>query len=137
MRVENYHAKGAIASALRLMLDGKTGKLLWHAPGRNQFYGSATFLDINRDGTPDVIIGGRSAELQALDGKTGRKLWEFFATTERMGHKKAGWFNFSNAQLIPDQDGDGLDDLLIANGGDATIGDVLPPPARGQADGSE
>jgi len=44
-----------------------------------------------------------------------------------MSHKKAGWFNFSNAQLIPDQDHDGLDDLLIANGGDATIGNVLTP----------
>lgn len=115
-----------------LALDGKSGKLLWHAPGRNQFFGSATFLDLTRDGTPDVIIGGRSAELQALDGKTGRKIWEFLGTSDRMGHKKAGWFNFTNAQLIPDQDGDGLEDLLIANGGDATIGDVLTPRPVGR-----
>lgn len=115
-----------------MAFDGKTGTMLWHTSGRNQIYGSATFLDINRDGTPDVIIGGRSAELQAIDGKTGRKIWEFLRTTERMGHKKAGWFNFSNSQLIPDQDHDGLDDLLIANGGDATIGDVLTPRPVGR-----
>ena len=108
-----------------LALDGQTGKLLWHTSGRNQVFGSATFLDINRDGTPDVIIGGRSAELQAINGRNGQKLWEFFRTNDHMGHKRAGWFNFTNAQLIPDQDHDGLDDLLIGNGGDATIGDVL------------
>lgn len=115
-----------------MAFDGQTGKLLWHTSGRNQVYGSATFLDINRDGTPDVIIGGRSAELQAIDGKNGHKLWEFFRTNDRMGHKKAGWFNFSNAQLIPDQDHDGLAELLIANGGDATIGDVLTPRPVGR-----
>lgn len=115
-----------------LAFDGQTGAMLWHASGRNQFFGSATFLDINRDGTPDVIIGGRSAELQAINGKNGHKLWEFFRTDDRMGHKKAGWFNFTNAQLLPDQDRDGLPDLLIANGGDATIGDVLSPRPVGR-----
>lgn len=115
-----------------LAFDGQSGKLLWHTSGRNQLFGSATFLDINRDSTPDVIIGGRSAELQAIDGRNGQKLWEFFRTDDRMGHKKAGWFNFTNAQLIPDQDHDGLDDLLVANGGDATIGDVLSPRPVGR-----
>jgi|GEM_PF-5925214 len=46
-----------------MALDGKTGSMFWHTSGRNQIFGSATLLDINRDGTPDVIIGGRSAEL--------------------------------------------------------------------------
>ncbi|GAB3642259.1 outer membrane protein assembly factor BamB family protein [Spirosoma arcticum] len=115
-----------------LAFDGRDGHLLWHTAGRNQVFGSATFLDINRDQTPDVIIGGRSAELQAIDGKTGRLIWEFFKTTDSMAHKRAGWFNFTNAQLIPDQDADGLDDLLIANGGDASINDAKMPRPVGR-----
>lgn len=115
-----------------MAFDGESGKMLWHTSGRNQLFGSATFLDITKDGVPDVIIGGRSAELQAIDGKSGRKLWEFFKTSDPMGHKKAGWFNFTNAQLIPDQDADQLPDLIIANGGDATIGDVLTPRPVGR-----
>ncbi len=113
-------------------LDGRDGALLWRRPGRNQLYGSALFLDITGDNTPDVIIGGRSAELQAIDGRTGDLVWEFLKTDEVMGHKKAGWFNFSSAQAIPDQDADGLADLLIANGGDATIPDTHSPRPVGR-----
>lgn len=115
-----------------LAFDGTDGHMLWHTPGRNQVFGSATFLDINRDHTPDVIIGGRSAELQAIDGKTGRLLWEFFKSTDSMAHKRAGWFNFTNAQLVPDQDQDDLDDILIANGGDATLNDQTTPRPVGR-----
>ncbi len=115
-----------------IALDGRDGELLWRRPARNQIFGSATFLDINRDQTPDVIIGGRSAELQAIDGRTGRLIWEFLETNDPMGHKKAGWFNFTNAQLVPDLDGDRLDDLLIANGGDATIPDNTRPRPVGR-----
>ncbi len=52
-----------------IALDGKNGKLLWNVPGENQFVGSAVFIDINKDGTNDIIIGGRSAELTAINGK--------------------------------------------------------------------
>jgi outer membrane protein assembly factor BamB len=115
-----------------IALDGRDGELLWRRPARNQIFGSATFLDINHDKTPDVIIGGRSAELQAINGRTGALIWEFLQTTDPMGHKKAGWFNFTNAQLVPDIDNDGLDDLLIANGGDATIADTQRPRPVGR-----
>jgi hypothetical protein len=33
-----------------IAVDGSNGKLLWHAPARDQMFGSAAFLDINRDG---------------------------------------------------------------------------------------
>ncbi|MFN8356796.1 MAG: PQQ-binding-like beta-propeller repeat protein [Spirosomataceae bacterium] len=102
-------------------LNGADGSVLWYSAARNQIVGSALFLDINQDETPDVIIGGRSAELQALDGKNGQKIWEFFQSKNPMAHRKAGWFNFFNPQLITDQNGDGLADLLVSNGGDATL----------------
>ncbi len=79
-----------------IALNGADGRLLWSAPARNQVVGSALFPDISGDGTPEVVIGGRSAELRALDGKAGRTIWEFFKTTEKHGARKAGWFNFFN-----------------------------------------
>ena len=113
-------------------LNGADGSVLWRRPGRNQCYGSALFQDITGDSIPDVIIGGRSAELQAIDGRTGDLVWEFLKTDDMMGHKKAGWYNFSSAVSIPDQDNDHLPDLLIANGGDATISDNQRPRPIGR-----
>jgi hypothetical protein len=104
-----------------LALDGKTGKRLWHQPARNQVVGSAVFYDITEDGVPEVFIGGRSAELKAINGATGELIWEFLQTDDAHVPKSLGWFNFTTPQLIPDQNGDGYKDLLIANGGDATL----------------
>jgi outer membrane protein assembly factor BamB len=101
-----------------IAVDGATGKLLWHAPARDQIFGSASFLDINRDGVPDVIIGGRAAELKVLNGKNGKVLWAFFPEGNSMEPRKKGWFNFYNPQIIPDQDNDGVEDILVSNGGD-------------------
>ena len=104
-------------------IDGATGKILWKVPARDQMFGSAGFLDINRDGVPDVIIGGRAAELKALNGKNGKVLWAFFPKGNSMEPRKKGWFNFYNPQIIPDQNNDGLEDILVTNGGD-----ILAPP---------
>lgn len=101
-----------------MAIDGATGKILWKASARDQVYGSAALLDINRDGTPDIIIGGRSAELQALDGKTGKVIWAFFPKGNSMEPRKKGWFNFYNPQVVPDQNHDGIEDILVSNGGD-------------------
>ncbi|MEI9810038.1 MAG: PQQ-binding-like beta-propeller repeat protein [Bacteroidota bacterium] len=102
-----------------LALDGKTGKVLWMIPGSNQYVGSAVFMDINNDKTPDVFIGGRWAQLTAIDGHTGKPIWNFFPERTRTDGSDGGWFNFTTPQFVPDQDNDGIDDLIIANGGDA------------------
>ncbi len=113
-------------------LDGATGKLLWHVGARDQMFGSAAIHDINDDGTPDVIIGGRSAELKLIDGRTGEVIWEFFETDDTDAPRERGLFNFYNPQIIPDQDDDGVVDLIVANGGDvlAPPGDPDRPPGR-------
>jgi len=44
---------------------------------------------LNGDNVEDIFMGGRSAELMAINGKTGKVLWRF--------NKKQGgikWFNF-------------------------------------------
>jgi outer membrane protein assembly factor BamB len=104
-----------------LAIDGNDGKRLWHLPARNQIVGSAVFYDITGDKIDDVFIGGRSAELKAINGATGELIWEFFSSDDAYAPKQFGWFNFSSPQLIPDQNNDGYNDLLIANGGDATL----------------
>lgn len=99
-------------------LDGTTGELLWRVPAADQIFGSATLKDLDNDGIKDAIIGGRSAELVAISGASGQELWRFSTVQQLKNPAKAGWFNFYNPQFIPDQDQDGLEDILVSNGGD-------------------
>ncbi|GAA4430041.1 hypothetical protein GCM10023188_16140 [Pontibacter saemangeumensis] len=102
-------------------LDGDTGRLLWHVAGRNQVVGSPLFYDVSGDGVPEVFIGGRTAELMAINGETGEVLWRFFPYDNAVNPADSGIYNFYNPQLIPDQDLDAKKDLLISNGGDYTV----------------
>jgi outer membrane protein assembly factor BamB len=106
-------------------LDGRNGRMLWRVKAIDQIFGSAALKDLNGDGVMDVVIGGRSAELKAINGATGKILWKF---NKRKGAKK--WYNFYNPQFINDQDGDGLEDILISNGGDVLAAPYDPnrPP---------
>ena len=101
-----------------LAFDGKTGDLLWKQSAIDQVFGSATFYDVTGDSIPDVFIGGRSPQFKALDGKNGAVLWDYnpdkYANDPVM---KYAHFNFNNSVLIPDQNGDGFNDLLTINGG--------------------
>lgn len=103
-----------------LAFDGKTGGLMWKQEAPDQVFGSATFCDINADGIKDVIIGGRSPQLKALDGKSGAVLWTYnFAKYKDDPVMQYARFNFNNSVLVPDQNGDGIADLLTVNGGNA------------------
>ncbi len=104
-----------------IAINGANGTILWFAKARNQIVGSAVFLDVNNDQTPDVIIGGRSAELQAINGKNGEVIWEFYTKKHKFASIEDGWFNFYNPQIVLDQDHDQIADLLIANGGNALL----------------
>jgi len=95
-----------------IAMDGATGKILWNVRAEDQIFGSPSFKDINGDHIMDVFIGGRSAELFAINGKTGKLLWKF---NKKQGKQK--WYNFYNPQFIKDQNGDGMEDILISNGG--------------------
>jgi hypothetical protein len=124
---EEVHSDSAV-----IALDGVTGKLLWSIPGSNQYVGSAIFMDINNDKTADVFIGGRWAQLIAVNGVDGKIIWTFFPERKKTDGSDGGWYNFTTPQFIPDQDNDGIDDIIIANGGDAKAiaGDPNLPAGR-------
>ncbi len=115
-----------------IALDGSNGEVLWAVPARDQIFGSAAVGDVNRDQIPDVFIGGRGAELLAINGKSGEILWEFYPEGDSLKPANVGLYNFYNPQWIPDQDNDGIRDLIIANGGDVTAPPYDPnrPPGH-------
>jgi hypothetical protein len=101
-----------------LAFDGKSGNILWKQSSVDQVFGSATFCDINSDKVKDILIGGRSPQLKAIDGRSGAVIWDYkheqYANDSIMHYAH---FNFNNGVLIPDQDNDGIEDLLTINGG--------------------
>ena len=100
-----------------LAIDGADGEILWTSPGRDQVFGSPAFKDITGDGLPDVFIGGRAAQLKAINGENGKVIWEYFPHDVDITKSDSGAYNFYNPQFIPDQDNDGLEDLVVAAGG--------------------
>ena len=102
-------------------VDGINGEMIWRVPGRDQMVGSALFLDINRDQTKDVFMAGRAGQLMAVDGKNGELIWQYHQPSVFSDYPDSVFLNFYTPQLVPDYDQDGLQDLLISAGGDATI----------------
>lgn len=101
-----------------IALNGLDGSILWKVPSRNQMVGTPVFMDITNDNVPEVFIGGRSAQLLAINGKSGKIIWEFLPTNSEMDLlNDPSLLNFFSPQLIKDQDKDGIKDLLVSFGG--------------------
>lgn len=100
-----------------LVIDGENGELIWQQAANASVVGSASFQDVNDDGVPDVFIGGRGSFLSALDGKTGAEIWKYHYAYTNDSILQYAWYNFYNSVWVPDQNGDGLKELLTVNGG--------------------
>lgn len=113
-----------------MAFDGTDGSLLWKRPARNEMFTSAAFADVTGDNIPDIFMGGRDAELQAVNGATGALIWEFWTYGVTANPKDSGYYNFYSPQIIPDQNNDGVSDILVANGGDhaAFVTDTIRDP---------
>lgn len=102
-----------------IAIDGETGELLWKQHAPDQMYGSATLYDVTGDGISDVFIGGRSPHFKALNGRTGDIIWEYKFEHAGDSILKHARFNFNNSVLVPDQNGDGFQELMTVNGGNS------------------
>ena len=100
-----------------IAVDGVNGKLLWKATAENEIFGSAMFYDANSDKRPDVLLCGRTGILECRNGKDGQLIWQFFSK-DKSEAADSGWHNFFQPQIIPDQNKDGVEDILVTNGGD-------------------
>lgn len=117
-----YSSYGVIA------LNGVSGQLLWNLPTPDEIFTSAVFNDINNDSIPDVFIGGRNAQLYAIDGISGNVIWEFFPQNLGLNPSDSGWYNFYSSQICDDYDGDNVNDILVTNGGDHKAAPFDPRP---------
>ena len=117
-----------------MAFDGRNGSILWHVSGWDQVVGSPIFLKIDEDPVPDIILGGRRGQLYALSGANGEIIWQFFERSDldEVIERDSNLSNFYTPQLIPDQNGDGLADILVAHGGDAKIAAYDPDRPVGQ-----
>ena len=104
-----------------LAIDGNTGEVLWQQEASDQVFGSATFNDITGDGVQDVFISGRSRILKALNGTNGAVIWDYSYQFEHDSILQHARFNFYNSVLVPDQNHDGIRDLLVVNGGNSKV----------------
>ena len=113
-----------------MAINGATGNLLWKRASRNEVFGSAIFKDITGDGIKDVFMVGRQAQLLAINGQNGALLWDYFPYNTNPAD--SGLYNFYNPTFIQDVSGDGMDDILVANGGDhaAPAWDTTRPPGH-------
>jgi len=104
-----------------IAFNGLTGEILWTGSSIDQIFGSALLFDIDGDEVDDVIIGGRSGELIAMNGRSGQEIWRFYNVNdlEEIGLQKI--FNFYNPQVIADKDLDGVKDIIVSNGGDVMV----------------
>lgn len=101
-------------------INGIDGSLLWKTKVESDIFGSCQFLDLDNDSRPEVFIGGRVNGFFCLNGANGEIIWEY-NLTERPIELVDKKYNFYNPQIIPDQDSDGIKDILVSYGGDANL----------------
>ena len=103
-----------------IAIDGLSGNTLWTLSTRNEMFASPQFFDYTGDNIDDILMAGRDAELRLINGSTGELIWEFWDSNNE-NFNDAGWYNFYTPQIIEDHTGDGMPDILAANGGDHAL----------------
>ncbi|MFH0866444.1 MAG: FG-GAP-like repeat-containing protein [Bacteroidota bacterium] len=101
----SWYVVGALSSS---------GNLKWHysIPGYEQAFRGAALSDINNDDYLDVIFGTDGGLVYALNGNNGSLIW----AKDLAAHYGNSLFEFDNAPLIADFNGDDTLDVFIVGG---------------------
>ncbi len=97
-------------------VSGATNEVLWKVPDPRDAFTTPRFVDVNGDGVPDVVMGGREGSFAAFNGVDGSVLWR---TDPQSIAKTPAYYYFMTPALIPDVNGDGIPDLVVVYGGNA------------------
>ncbi|MGH7500486.1 MAG: hypothetical protein ACREL7_01900 [Longimicrobiales bacterium] len=106
-------------------VSGATNEVLWSVPNPRDAFTTPRFANLDRDSVPDVIMGGREGAFSAFSGVDGALLWRVAPSAIA---ETPVPYNFTTPALIRDANADGIADLVVTYGGDATR------PAQAQRD---
>jgi outer membrane protein assembly factor BamB len=86
------------------------GKVLWAQPLGSEALAAPTLVEVNADGTLDVVVGDQAGRIHALNGRTGASLWSrsLQSTATTQPAIEAG-------VAAADLDGDGTTELVIGS----------------------
>ena len=92
--------------------DGANGTLLWFTPSYSEIFAlNCDGVDIDGDGASECVVAGRMGVFFAVNARTGDIFWHGDATLVN-----SSW-NVYTPAAVDDLDGDGVADLVVANGG--------------------
>ena len=98
-------------------VSGATNQILWRVPSTGEVFSTPRFADLNDDGVPDVLAGGREAAMAAFSGRDGAVLWQ--VDPKGIAATPAP-YNFTTPAPIGDVNGDSVVDFVATYGGNAT-----------------
>lgn len=98
-------------------VSGATNELLWQATNPGEAFTTPRFADLDEDGTPDVVMGGREGSFSVFSGTDGAVVWRIDPATVASTRVP---YNFFTPALIDDANGDGTPDMVVVYGGDDT-----------------
>ena len=97
-----------------LLINGRTGNIMWRTETPKSVYGTPVLIDINNDQRLDVTVSGRFPDFYMMNGRDGDILWRLSEKNPNLSFLPC---NFNSPVRIPDQDGDGILDILVIQGG--------------------
>ena len=103
------------------------GRADWQAESTQELFALPIPIARGEGETPLWVFAGRNGWLLAVDGESGEEIWRF--RPYGMEAREAGIFNFYTGLSGADTNADGVQELLVSNGGDhlRAAGEARPP----------